>query len=42
MWEHYGDIAKELGKHDRARKGYQNALKFQHESPERIKKKLGK
>lgn len=41
MWEHYGDIAKELGKTDRAKKGYQNALKFKHESPERIKKKLG-
>lgn len=41
MWEHYGDIAKELGKADRAKKGYQNALKFKHESPERIKKKLG-
>lgn len=41
MWEHYGDIAKELGKADRAKKGYQNALKFKHEDPERIKKKLG-
>ncbi len=41
MWEHYGDIAKQLGRADKAKKAYQNALKFQHENPERIKKKLG-
>jgi len=41
MWEHYGDIAKHSGRVDKAKKGYQNALKFKHEDPERIKKKLG-
>ena len=41
MWEHYGDIAKQSGRADKAKKGYQNALKFQHEDPARIKKKLG-
>jgi tetratricopeptide (TPR) repeat protein len=41
MWEHYGDIAKQIGRADKAKKGYQNALKFNHENPERIKKKLG-
>ena len=41
MWEHYGDIAKQTGRADKAKKAYQNALKFQHETPERIKKKLG-
>jgi hypothetical protein len=41
MWEHYGDIAKQLGRADKAKKGYQNALKYNHENPERIKKKLG-
>ncbi|MDR3640464.1 MAG: tetratricopeptide repeat protein [Humidesulfovibrio sp.] len=41
MWEHYGDIAKQLDRADKARKGYQNALKYKHDNPERIKKKLG-
>jgi tetratricopeptide (TPR) repeat protein len=41
MWEHYGDIAHELGRRESAKKGYRNALKFKHENPERIKKKLG-
>jgi tetratricopeptide (TPR) repeat protein len=41
MWEHYGDIAKHVGRADKAKKGYQNALKFKHEEPERIKKKMG-
>jgi len=40
MWEHYGDIAREMGKRDKARKGYKTALKLKHESPERVKKKL--
>jgi len=40
MWEHYGDIAKRAGRSAQARKGYQNALKFNHETPDRIKKKL--
>jgi len=41
MWEHYGDIAHELGRRESAKKGYRNALKYKHEDPERIKKKLG-
>jgi len=41
MWEHYGDIARQLGRADKAKKGYQNALKYKHDEPERIKKKLG-
>ena len=41
MWEHYGDIAKQLGRADKAKKAYQNALKYKHDEPERIKKKLG-
>ncbi len=40
MWEHYGDIAKALGKREQARKGWRNALKFKHEHPERIEQKL--
>ncbi|SNS23593.1 Tetratricopeptide repeat-containing protein [Humidesulfovibrio mexicanus] len=40
MWEHYGDIAKQSGRAAQAQKAYQNALKFKHEHPERIKKKL--
>ena len=41
MWEHYGDIAKQSGRAAQAKKGYQNALKFNHEHPDRIKKKMG-
>lgn len=41
MWEHYGDIARRAGRQAQAKKGYKNALKFKHEHPERIKKKLG-
>ncbi|MHC1752659.1 tetratricopeptide repeat protein [Humidesulfovibrio sp.] len=40
MWEHYGDIAKQSGRAAQAKKGYQNALKLNHDDPERIKKKL--
>ncbi len=40
MWEHYGDIAKALGKREQARKGWRNALKFKHENPARIEQKL--
>ena len=40
MWEHYGDIARDVGQRAKAKKGYKNALKLKHESPERIKKKL--
>ena len=41
MWEHYGDIAAKLGHADKAKKGYRNALKYKHENPDSIKKKLG-
>ncbi|MDP2846878.1 MAG: tetratricopeptide repeat protein [Humidesulfovibrio sp.] len=41
MWEHYGDIARQSGRAAQAKKAYQNALKFNHEDPDRIKKKLG-
>lgn len=40
IWEHYGDIARALGKHKDARKGYSNALKFGSKHPGRINKKL--
>ncbi|MEF2232091.1 MAG: tetratricopeptide repeat protein [Pseudodesulfovibrio sp.] len=40
IWEHYGDIAKALGKTREARKGYNFALKFQTPRPEEIRKKL--
>lgn len=40
MWEHYGDIAKALGKRDQAQKGWRNALKHKHENPQRIERKL--
>ena len=40
MWEHYGDIARDLGRRDKAKKGYQTALKLNHEAPERVQKKL--
>ena len=40
MWEHYGDIARDVGQRAKAKKGYKNALKLKHESPERIQKKL--
>lgn len=42
MWEHYGDIAAKLGHRAKARQAYNNALKFKHEDPERIKRKLGR
>jgi len=42
MWEHYGDIAAKLGLRTKAKKAYTNALKFKHEDPERINKKLGR
>ncbi|MDO9082645.1 MAG: tetratricopeptide repeat protein [Humidesulfovibrio sp.] len=40
MWEHYGDIARDVGQRGKAKKGYKNALKLKHESPERVQKKL--
>ncbi|ADU64126.1 MAG: tetratricopeptide repeat protein [Pseudodesulfovibrio sp.] len=40
IWEHYGDIAKAMGKKSEARKGYRNSLKFKTAHPETIRKKL--
>ena len=40
MWEHYGDIARDSGRRDKAVKGYKTALKLNHEAPERVQKKL--
>jgi tetratricopeptide (TPR) repeat protein len=40
MWEHYGDIARDTGRRDKAKKGYKAALRLKHEAPERIQKKL--
>ncbi|MBU1039571.1 MAG: tetratricopeptide repeat protein [Proteobacteria bacterium] len=40
MWEHYGDIARDVGQRGKAKKGYKSALKLKHESPERIQKKF--
>lgn len=40
VWEHYGDIARALGKVKQARKGYRNALKYHHNDPDAIEAKL--
>ncbi|GAB6058041.1 tetratricopeptide repeat protein [Desulfonatronum parangueonense] len=40
IWEHYGDIAAAKGKKDQARKGYNNALRFQTKHPDEIQSKL--
>lgn len=40
IWEHFGDIAKALGKKEKARKGYQNALKFKTKHPDEVQRKL--
>ena len=40
IWEHYGDIAAALGKTDKARKGYRNALSHQPEDPDAVRQKL--
>lgn len=40
IWEHYGDIALALGNKAEARKGYENALRYEHKKPETIRKKL--
>jgi len=40
MWEHYGDIARDSGRRDKAVKAYKTALKLKHEAPERVQKKL--
>lgn len=40
IWEHYGDIAKALGRKPEARKGYREALKLKPENAQEIKQKL--
>ena len=40
IWEHYGDIAKALGRKGEARKGYENALKFGAANTGRVHGKL--
>ena len=42
IWEHYGDIARALGKKKEARKGYNYSLKYRTKSPEEVRKKLKK
>jgi tetratricopeptide (TPR) repeat protein len=40
IWEHYGDIARALGKKKEARKGYNYSLKYRSKHPEKVRKKL--
>jgi len=40
IWEHYGDIARAMGKKKEARKGYTRSLKFKSLNPDAVKKKL--
>lgn len=40
VWEHYGDIALALGKLEEARKGFQNALKFDSKHEQAIREKI--
>lgn len=40
IWEHYGDIAKALGKVKEARKGYNYSLKYGTRDVKRVKQKL--
>ena len=40
LWNHYGDIARSLGRGSDARRGYANALKKNHKDPATIQKKL--
>lgn len=40
IWEHYGDIAKALGKKSEARKGYKNSLKYNPANPAGVKAKI--
>ncbi|HDQ39783.1 MAG TPA: tetratricopeptide repeat protein [Desulfonatronum sp.] len=42
IWEHYGDIALGLNKIEKAKKGYQNALKHETKQPDAVRKKLEK
>ncbi len=40
VWEHYGDIARAMGKTKEARKGYNYSLKFKNRDPKSVKQKL--
>ncbi len=40
VWEHYGDIARAMGKTKEARKGYNYSLKFKTKHPDAVKNKL--
>lgn len=40
IWEHYGDIARAMGKKREARKGYRKALELKSPRPESVRKKL--
>jgi tetratricopeptide (TPR) repeat protein len=40
IWEHYGDIALALNKIEKAKKGYQNALKHETDHQDAIRRKL--
>jgi tetratricopeptide (TPR) repeat protein len=40
IWEHYGDIAKAMGRKSDARKGYREALKLDPKNADELKKKL--
>lgn len=42
IWEHFGDIAKALGKKDEARKGYQKALETNPPNAQSLKERLSK
>ena len=40
IWEHYGDIARSLGRQDEARKGYDKALKLNPANADSIRQRL--
>lgn len=40
IWEHYGDIARDMGKIKEARKGYNYALKYRTSNAESVRAKL--
>ncbi len=40
IWEHYGDIARELGMFKEAQKGYKKSLKLHPRKPKEVEKKL--
>jgi len=42
IWEHYGDIAKALGKREKALQGYEKALELDPENPDHLKEQRSK